>query len=205
MNPKTITALDAAPMISIEDCRKHLRLDDDGDSPPAHPDDDLVLAYLAAAREWVEGYTGLALTRRTLELALDKFPAYEIHLPVPPVVSVVSVRYTDEAAIEQTVSSSDYTLDDYQRPGWIVPAYGVEWPTAKLVVNAVLVRYTVGYSLYSDSPQTHPLPKVLRQAVLLLLTDLYENRENSSMLTLREVPIGVKSLCDWARVRKGLA
>ena len=205
MNPKILTALDAEPFVSIEDCRKHLRLDDDGDSPPSHPDDDLVLGYLAAAREWVEGYTGRALTPRTLELALDAFPVAGIALPWPPAVSIVSVRYADGSGGEVELDPSAYSLDDYQSPCWLLPAYGVSWPQAAPVANAVLVRYVAGYSHRLDASQPRPLPKALRNAALLLLTDLYENREGQSPLTLKELPMGVKSLCDWYRVRKGMA
>ena len=205
MNPKTITALDAVPIISLDDCRAHLRVTPDDDSPPYHPDDDLILGLLAAAREWVEGYTGLALTPRTLELALDSFPVSEILLPVPPTVSVTSVKYTDAAGDEQTIANTDYVLDDYQTPGWLIPAYGLTWPTALAVVNSITIRYVVGYSHRLDAVQGYPLPKMLRQALLLLLGALYENREDSAPVLLHEVPFGVKSLCDWSKVRKGMA
>ena len=204
MNPKTVTELDVVPMVSLEDCRKHLRITDDEGSPPYHPDDELVLSLLGAAREWVEGYTGLALIPRTLVLAIDAFPAQEILLPQAPVTGVVSVIYIDGDEVQQEVPSTDYMLDEYQRPGWLLPAYGKTWPVALDVVNAVLIRYTVGYSLWSGT-QTLPLPKVLRSATLLLLGALYENREDSAPVQMQEVPFGVKSLCDWVRIRKGMA
>ena len=205
MNPKLITTLDIVPIISLVDCRLHLRIDTVDDSPDTHPDDELVLALLAAAREWVEGYTGLALTPRTLELGLDRFPANEILLPTPPTISVESVKYFDTAGDEQTITSTDYVLDDYQRPGWILPAEGYVWPTTKEVVNAVTIRYEVGYASRLDSPQVLPLPASLRAAVLLILGSLYENRENTAPITITDVPLGAKSLCDWLKVRTGMA
>ena len=207
MNPKLITELDTVPIVSLETCWAHLRITPEDDSPPHHPDDELILAYLAAAREWVEGYTGVALTPRKLELALDTFPAGEIFLPTPPTVSVESVKYTDGDGVVQTVDPLNYVLDGYQRPGWLLPATGFSWPATKDTVNAVLIRYFVGYALWDESlPLSYyPLPKMLRSALLLLLGDLYENRENSSNQSQQEVPLGVKSLCDWVRVRKGMA
>jgi uncharacterized phiE125 gp8 family phage protein len=204
MVPTIITALDTVSMISIEDCRKHLRLTDDGNSPPAHYDDDLVLGLLSAAREFVEGYTGLALTPRTLEIQLDKFPLNEIMLPVAPLVSLVSVKYLDEDNIQQTVLNTDCVLDTFQRPGWLLPAVGITWPSALDVVNAVAIRYNVGFSLRTDA-QTLPLPKTLRVSVLLLLGHLYENREQSTEASLQEIPLGIQSLCDLYKIRKGLA
>ena len=204
MKPKLLTELDASPMISLADCRAHLRITGDDDSPTLYPDDDLVLAMLGAAREWVEGYTGLALTPRTLELALDVFPASEIALFVAPVVAIESVKYYIDG-VQQTISSSNYVLDDYQQPGWLLPASGYTWPACDDVVNAVKIRYTAGYSAWDDSPQSLPLPKALRAAVLLILGSLYENRENTTNVRVDAVPYGATSLCDMWRVRKGFA
>ena len=48
MNPKVITALDATPVVSLADCRNHLRVTPLEDSPDYHPDDELILALLGA-------------------------------------------------------------------------------------------------------------------------------------------------------------
>jgi len=208
MNPKIITALDTVPIISLEDCRAHLRVTPDDGSPPSHPDDDLILALLGAARDWVEGYTGLALTTRTLELALDSFPdgAEGISMPWPPLLSLTSVAYVDGEGDTQTMDVvTECVLDDYQRPGWVLPAYGSDWPETMDVVNAVTVRYVAGHSLWSDAVQAMPLPKAMRAALLLILGSLYENREDASEVRLDEIPLGAKSLCDWYKVRMGMA
>lgn len=204
MNPKTITALDVVPVIPLEQCWAHLRITPDG-SPPSHPDDALILGLLSAAREWIEGYTGIALTPRTLELAIDGFPYDEIQLPMPPLVGIVSVRYVADDGLEYEIPSTDHVIDDYSRPGWLFPASGIGWPTAAAVINAVTIRYTAGFNLWSDEVQTRPLPTSLKTALLLLLGALYENREDASEVRLSEVPIGVRSMCEWQRVRKGMA
>lgn len=204
MKPKLITTLDTSPMISLADCRLHLRISPIDESPDAHPDDDLVLAMLAAAREWVEGYTGLALTPRTLDLMLDTFPENEISLVVAPTVSVENVTYYSDGS-PVVIDAANYVLDNYQQPGWLLPASGYTWPTPDDVVNAVTIRYAVGYSAWDDSPQSLPLPKALRAAVLLILGSLYENRENTSSVRVEEVPFGATALCDMWRVRKGFA
>lgn len=206
MNPKTITDPDVVPVISLEDCRTHLRVTPDDDSPPSHPDDGLILAQLSAARDWVEGYTGLALTPRTLELALDHFPSDDdILLPIPPTISVTSIVYTDSNGADQTVSPDDYVLDTYQRPGWVVLASGASWPTPMDVINAVLVRYVVGYSLWNDDTPAERMPKGLHIALLLILGMLYENREEGVAVKTENVPLGALSFCDLYRIRRGLA
>lgn len=205
MVPILISVLDTVSMVSIEDCRKHLRVTDDGGSPALHEDDDLILALLSAAREYVEGYTGLALTPRTLEIQLDKFPLNEILLPIAPLVSLISVKYLDGGNVQQTVANVDCVLDTFQRPGWLLPAVALTWPGTLDVVNAVSIQYTVGYSHRTDVVQTRPLPKTLRVAALLVLGHLYENREQTTEANLKELPLGVNALCDLYKTRKGMA
>jgi uncharacterized phiE125 gp8 family phage protein len=205
MQPPTVTSeLDASPMVSLELCRKHLRVTPDAGSPPEHEDDTLILMYLSVAREFVEGYTGLALTERTVECRIDKFPWAEILLPGAPLISVESVKYQDEGNIQQTVPNTDYVLDLIQQPGWLLPAVGKAWPGTLQVFQAVVISYTIGYSLYSDT-QAHPLPRTLRHAVLLMLGHLYENREQSTEVSLQEIPLGIQALCDLWKIRKGMA
>lgn len=208
MNPKIISALDVVSIISLEDCRNHLRLDvDPNDSPPSHPDDQLVLALLASARDWIESYTGLALSPRTMELALDEFPEDEILLPIPPTISVLAVNYVDSNGDPQTVPNTDYVLDEYQTPGWLLPSVGNGWPGSFNVINAVTIRYVVGYeSRTASGPKpAYILPATLRIALLLLLGQLYEHREDGNEVTLTALPIGIKAMCDAYRVRTGLA
>ena len=202
---KVVTPLDVVPIVSLEDCRAHLRVTPEDDSPPSHPDDALILAQLAAAREWIEGYTDRSLTPRTYDLALDHFPSNEILLPKPPATGIVSVVYFDTDGVQQTLAPSNYVLDSYQEPGWLLPASGFSWPSTYDTINAVTVRYTAGYTLWDNPVQAVPMPKMMRAAVLLLLGDLYENRENTTTVRMEEIPYGVKSLCDWHRIRKGMA
>ncbi len=205
MNPKVVTALDTVPMFSIEDCRAHLRVTPDDDSPPFHPDDALILSKLTVARDWIERFTGLALTPRVLELALDAFPCNEIKLPVPPCVSIVSVKYIDEDGVQQTIDDTNYTLDTYTNPGWLEPASDFVWPATKSVINAVLIRYNVGYSFRTDTQQSNPLPPAIKGAVMLMMGSLYENREDEVAYAVTAIPTSAKALVGYYSVRKALA
>lgn len=206
MNPKIVTALDEVPIISLADCRNHLRVTPDNSVPPQHPDDDMILALLGAARDWAEGYTELSLTTRTLELALDEFPCdTSIILPNPPLISLQSIYYVDPDGVTQEFATSQCVIDDYQRPGWLFPAYGVAWPATLNVINAVTIRYVAGYSLWNAVPAGLVLPKSIRAALLLTLGALYENREDASEVRLETIPLGAMVLLDQYRVRKGMA
>src|ERR1043165_9106345 len=84
--------------ITLEEARDHLRLVASG-SPATHPDDDMIEAFITAARQHIDGkdgWLGRCLITQTWELVLDTFPDGEIRLPLSPVQEVVSIKYDDE-------------------------------------------------------------------------------------------------------------
>jgi uncharacterized phiE125 gp8 family phage protein len=191
--------------LTLDECRTHLRVQPyevDSDGVGTHPDDALIMAMQAAAREYCEAFTGLSLAQKTYELALDAFPSEEIEIPTMPVVEIVSVTYVDANGTVQTIDPADYTLDAHQKPSWLLPTIEVDWPVAGEFVNAVKIRYVAGYGLTSDS---EPLPYAVRAAVLLMLGHLYANREDTTEKALSGIPSGVESLLRPLRVRLGMA
>lgn len=114
--------------------------------------DSLIPGLIASARETCEQQLSRALLEQTWELALDAFPDDAIQLNRPRVMSIVSVKYIDTAGVEQTLSSSLYTLDADTLPGYVLPAYGTEWPSTRDgTANAVRVRFTCGYGTTASS------------------------------------------------------
>jgi uncharacterized phiE125 gp8 family phage protein len=137
--------------------------------------DAFIAACVVAARQMAEHELQRSLVAQTFQLSLDEFPSGEIELPMGPIpqegaLSIVSVKYTDTAGVEQTVDPADYELDAYSNVPRLVPVDG--WPTSSTeVMNAVRIRYTSGHA----SPGTVPL--AVRQWILLQAADLYENRQ----------------------------
>jgi len=224
-NPKIIT-YPTTEAITLEEAHLHLRLDV-YDSPPVHPDDPLILGQITAAREWAEKFTGRCISPCVLELALDDFPhhrrrmhrfpgwlvhayhliddgpAMPIRLPGGPVVALESVTYVDLAGVQQTLA--DVQFDTHEEPARVLPAVGATWPVAQQKMAAVRVRYVAGYSAPGDSPNPCPLPVPIKQAMLLVLGHLYENRENSADVALTEVPLGAVSLLRPYRLESAMA
>lgn len=161
MGVKVITA--ASNILTLAQLRLHLRLVGD-----PHPEDSLLLSYLASAVQFAEHYTGRSIGEQTLELALDAFPAGPIELKQGPALSITSIKYLDAAGVEQTLSPSNYTLDDYSLQSWALCA--TEWPASGDFANAVKVRYQAGN-----------LPPAVQSALLLTVANLYENREQASL------------------------
>lgn len=203
MGIKTITEPAVEP-VSLEAARKQCKVDAEG-SPPTHEDDDLIQAFTTAAREWCEGYTGRSIAQKTLELALDEFPADDILIERGPVAGIESITYIDEDGAEQTVDPVNYTIDQYQERTWAIPAIDFTWPSTLEAVNAVKVRYAAGYTTEADSPNDMPIPQSMRVAILLLLAHLYENRSNTTANAMTSIPFGVTAFLSPFKLRNGFA
>lgn len=179
---KVITPADLSASISIADLRAHCRT--------GTAEDAQLTAFLAGAVAYAEHYTGRAIGSQTLELALDTFPAGAIELPRGSVTNITSITYVDEAGVTQTMSNTLYTLDNYDAlQCWAVPAVDNEWPAISQVANAVKVRYVAG-----------ELTPAVRNALLMLVANSFEHREESSESQLHSVPLGVKSMLDTVKV-----
>jgi len=159
-----------------------------------------VNGMIVAARKWVENRIWRQCCTATWKAYLDGFPA-EIQIRDKlPVQSVSSIQYTDENGDTQTLSSANYQVDcvSEDSPARIMPAYGCSWPTTRgSTYNTVTITFVAGYGGREDVPQP------IKNAMLLLLADWHENRENSfigSGATLQQIPYGVEaclSPCDW--------
>lgn len=192
MDFRLITAPASEP-VSSADAQEHLR------APTNGPDAALISAYLQAAREAVENHTGRALMPQTWELRLPEFPVGAITLPVPPVMSVVSLRYTSAAGADTLMDTAAYQVEASSgptaQPALLWPAVGTVWPVTRLDDRAaVRVRFQAGYT------NAAAVPAALRAAILLVLGELYENREASAAKPLSEIP-AVRRLLDPYRVR----
>jgi uncharacterized phiE125 gp8 family phage protein len=155
--------------ITLSLAKQHCRAADD--------EDEVINLAIGAAREHAEHILGRALITQTWERVLDAFPGEKgIELFMPPVQSVTSVKYVDLAGVQQTLSSGQYALDKDSEPGWVVPAAGFDWPSTYDTINAVRVRYVAGYD--NDGVL---VPKAIKHALLLGVSEFYENRSASSV------------------------
>ena len=164
---RLVTPPASAP-VTLAEAKAFLRLDHDAE-------DDAIARMVAAAVEALDGrhgFLGRALEASTWELTLDRFPCAELQLPLGPVVSVESVKYTDTAGAEATVSAGDYEVDATPTfLGWIVPTGA--WPATMETVNAVRVRFVAGQGT----------PEPVKQAILDMVANRYDRRGEAKMLT----------------------
>lgn len=161
------TADAATEPVTAAEAKAHLRVD--------HADDDAYIGTLiTAARQHVEEWTSRALVTQTWELKLDRFPASgAIALPRPPLQGVTAITYIDDNGASQTLAADQYTVHTSELPGRVTRAYEVTWPSTRAVPNAVTVTYTAGYGAAAA------VPNPIKQALLLIVGDLYRNREDT--------------------------
>lgn len=167
MRTRLITA-PVATAVSLEEAKLHLRV-------THNAEDSLITALIKTATGRCEHLIGRAIMPQTWELILDDaFPTNgDIELLHPPVQSITSVKYIDAVtANEVTLANNQYSLDKDSEPGWLMPAYGVEWPSTLKVANAIRVRYVAGYA------DAASVPDVIKQWMLLTIGTYYANRES---------------------------
>ena len=194
---RTLVTPPALEPITLDDAKTHVRAD-----LSSTAEDGLLSVLIAAARGWAEGYTNRVFVTQTWQEAFDRFPSgcdtprregygwsrhplrdqsdYQaIRLGLAPVIEVTSVRYVDAAGATQTLATDQYVVDVAALPARIRPAYGVSWPTTRAQANAVTVEYTAGYG-----DRALDVPGAIRAAILLMLGDLYANRERQIVGTI---------------------
>ena len=164
MSLRLITA-PTALAITLAEAKAHLRVTDT-------TEDLLISAMIIAASETAEQITGRAIMPQTWELTLDAFPA-EFALTRVPALSVVSLKYINEAGVLTTMSPTDYVLDNYDDFGFakVELAWGFDWPIARDTTNAVTLRFTAGYA------DAAAVPESIKAWIKLTVSTMYENRE----------------------------
>lgn len=186
MNLKIITAPTIEPL-TLTEAKAHLRV-------TSTADDTLITTLIKVARQQCENFTGRALASATFELIMDSFPNGNIELPMTPVESVTSIKYKDSDNVETTWSSAEYIFYNSE-PAVINLAYNKSYPTfTPYPIGAVKIRFVAGYKL-SGTDASLIIPEVIKQALLLQISTLYENRENIIIgQTVAEMTFGTKSL-----------
>lgn len=177
-----LVTLPATEPVSLLEVKSHLRID--------FADDDTLLAgFITAAREYCEMFQNRAFITQTWELTMDAWPCFPFQLPMPPLVSVSSIKYFDTANVETTWDAANYFEDTDSEPGRIGLAHSISLPTTTLrPINGVKIQYVAGYGVATA------VPLRAKQAILMLIGHLYENRESVSQEDLKEIPFAVSSL-----------
>ena len=151
----TMTVAPTDTPVSLEDVKARLKID--------HNDEDvLLLGYIRAATVYAEEYQWSQLVSATFVERWDCFPC-EIIPKKCPLLTVTTLQYVDTAGTTQTLTANtDYTVDAYQKPARIIPAFNRSWPSTRGYINDVVLTYTAGYSTLNDIPYETKLAIILK-------------------------------------------
>ena len=186
----TLITAPAEEPITTAEAKAHLRVD-------ISDDNTLIDSLITSARLYVQTDTRRALVTQTWELVLDEFPSDNfIELPLPPLASVTSIKYTDYEDTETTFSSDDYYVDTDSVVGKVVLGYNKTWPSDILkTVGAVKIRYVTGYGDADD------VPAAIKQVILFMVAHWYETREPVVVGTIAaNIPITASAILAQYRV-----
>jgi len=181
-------------------------------------DDTLIAELIKASQNVIETYINRAITTQTLSLFLDRLPFYSdiklqegiftapdleynsnfIVLPKPPVTSVTHVKYYDNDNTASTFAATNYYVDTISDQARVVLKTGSSWPTVSQTrnANAYEIKYVAGYGGASD------VPEPIVQAIKLLTTHLYENREAVTSLSVNAIPYTIGALLQPYKVQR---
>lgn len=189
MNLRLVTDATSEPITTAQ-AKTHCNISGDTDNT-------YVDILIKAARQSVEKLTDRAILTQTWKLYLDNFPANSdtpIPLPYSPLISVTHIKYYDTDDTQQTWDSDYYQADIASEPGRVVAVSGQSYPsTYDRKLSAVEIQYTAGYG--AAIAQATLLPQGIIQAIYMLISHWYENRETVLVGTIsKEIAFAVSAL-----------
>ena len=184
---KTITPVDMVTELGSSVIESHLRLDYASES--AYID-----ALTAAAWNSIEDRLGEEYGAVLLQTAQEVLPA-EFSLPVDGSrIDAMTITYIDESGTQQTVDSADFSFAPIGYPAQVVYS-GDRVALSEKIARPVTITY---------STTAKAVPNALKQAALMLIGHLYENRQGVSDVRLFEVPMAVDYLCrPYQKLQRG--
>lgn len=169
---RVVVVTAAGPVVSLYEAKAHLAVE--------HDEDDALIAGMVAAvtahLDGPDGWLGRAIGEQVLEAYLEA-PTFDrvLCLPYPPVVSVTSIEARRDDGWE-LIPAERYDV----RGSEVWRRRAASWPRWIDDPEAVRVRYTAGY------PQ---VPEPIRAALLLMVGDLYRNRDTVSAGAVTAIPM----------------
>jgi uncharacterized phiE125 gp8 family phage protein len=197
MRITTTTAPTVEP-VTLAEVKKHLRLATTEAGAAAYTsEDDLLNRLITVARTQAEQETGRAFITQTKTMYLDGWPDEDfIRLPYPTLQSAaVTYRLEDDDDYDETLSTVD--TDIVSEPGRVVLQPNESWPSGTLYTDRpIKIVFVCGYGDDADD-----VPENIKSAMLLKISDLYENRGEVVMgVSVGKIADAVDSLLRQYRI-----
>jgi uncharacterized phiE125 gp8 family phage protein len=177
----------AAPPITLDVVRQHLRIDNTDE-------DSLLRLMIDAAARHVQEYQWSQLCTATFQQNEDRFGGWtsRIQLRRNPVISgSVSIIYMDTGGSLQTLLSTLYRVDTNSKPARLVPEYAQVWPLTRGLIDDVRITFNAGWG-----PDSTTVPTDTQLALLQLIGHWYWHRECVVGFVPNDIQFSTKALLD---------
>lgn len=168
-----------SPAVTLAEAKKHVRAEFYAD------DDAYIEALVAAATRNSERWLGISIANQVWDMRLDGFPDGKIVLPRSPLVSVDDLEYDNEFNVSTPYNSFREFGVGAETSGYIMPAIGQDWPATNGEPESVRITFTAG--LAASAPD-------IKHAILLLVGDWFEHREDAYAAATKSMPNGATAL-----------
>jgi uncharacterized phiE125 gp8 family phage protein len=154
-------------LVSLDDFKQHIHWD-----PADNGQDTVMTAYIKAATEYAQLFTGRQFLNATWQLLFDTFQS-RIKLTKSPVSAVSSVQYYDTNNDIQTLSTDEYQVVDGGAHDFHSIEFDGNIPSTYDRRQAVIVQYVAGYGANPSD-----VPEAIRVAVRIQAANFFANRES---------------------------
>lgn len=182
MNYRLVTGPATEPLTYAE-VKAFLRLNDDSEQT-------FVTTLITIARQIVEGQTWRPLISQSWALQFDKseLNLFISNINKAPIISIDTVSYYDTDNVLQTLSPTLYETDIYGNPARFRLK---SIPSVYDRMGALIVNFVCGYT------NAAAVPQAIKQAMLLIIGHLYENRQDVVTGTqVNEIPMASRYLLE---------
>jgi uncharacterized phiE125 gp8 family phage protein len=183
--------------VSLADAKTHLEYT--GTAKNAY-----INSLIKSARRICEGYSGLSFVTQERSVKMDYFPTIKSYIEIPygPVQTIDSFTYLNENGTTTTlVENTDFIVDAHSGICRLFPIDDNGeidlWPTdVKHRPNAITILYTAGY----DEAVNEPLPEQAKQAMLMQIGSMFEQREDARQGEVTMIVWNSMSILDTIKV-----
>lgn len=153
--PVAVTTAPASEPVTLTEAKTHCSVD-------GSDRDDELNSMIAAARAFVEDYTGQKIITQTVQLSCSSFDDLA-ELPVAPIQSVTSITYLDGEGVSQTLSTDVYEAVLTGISPHIRLKVGQSFPSVRTASNAITVTAVAGFGDAEDvpSPMLHAMKRLI--------------------------------------------
>lgn len=188
----TQTAAPQTEPLTLAKVKEHLLIEDDASDGRLSD-----LLQVAVARfDGPSGILGRSLITQTWALNLCDWPTDELLLPLPPVQAVASVKYYDDANVQQTWAAANYYTTRRGQLTFVRLANSATLPSLYDRPDAIEVSFTAGYGAVPNA-----IPAPIRQALLLQVGELFGYRGDGEDNETASADAAIERLIAPYRVR----